>query len=148
MKKALKILTVTIISAFLFGSTISVYGQDFILKISKIDMKKAPRNDDWRVDGMTILQDSNEDNQDRWSSWEKYSGRKALIPVTLELAKLNSGEMVVLCIALQDYLETGGSSYLDELSVKFKVFPTDDKEKTYTFSSKRWHFVVHYTLHK
>ena len=146
----LKFLLTTLVVAFLCLGTSKSYAQDYTLKVTKIDMKKTPQSGDWRA-GATIKQESEPDNRDSWHGGEsKFDGPDASIPVNLNVGGLKSGEMMSLFIGLDDDAEDAGneSKSEDKLYLKFKVFPSNGKEKLFAHQEGDWSIVIHYTLSK
>lgn len=122
---------------------------EYILTISRIEMKKTPNHGSWRA-GVTIYQESEKDNRDSWHGGEReFSGADANLPVSLELGGLSVAEKVALFVGLDnDAEDAGAESASDKITVPFKVFPTRAKEKVYDYSDGNWSMRITYTLSK
>lgn len=126
-----------------------VNAQDYVLKIDRIEMKKTPQSGTWRA-GVSVRQSKEPDNRDSWHGGEtEFEGAGAVLPCRLELGGLSLGEEIILFFGLDDDAEdAGGDKAEDKLEIKFKVFPTVDKEKIYDFAAGDWSTRIHYTLKK
>ena len=123
---------------------------EFVLKITRIEMKATPQSGTWRA-GVEIKQVAERDNSDAWHGGEtEFGGASAVLPVNLTLSGLEAGEQVELFIGLDDDAEDAGSSDAeDQFRPAFKVFPSGTAEKTvHLENGNDWNVFVHYTLKK